>query len=323
MYEIKNLLLFSYDIPDMIPLAVRVILYGFDARVPIGGFPTKGYNYVMDELTKMKQPDTIFPENTYKEVFNHFYWSQKSRWAFKRLLLFWNDYRFKNQYGNEEDLYGNSFDDYEEPKLTLWDWRSRRYYRFGYTELIKHGYTKLNNYNNPTNPYINMPFHYCQCIRIHDFLKDHNILNTDQSKKSIVEKYTRFPNNMSLNVQNIMEKDGFTKLQDHIQSGPVSLAENILLNEIINSEVYLKNEKKTLSNEMKKTLFKLIVNEDDDISYVPDTKQEKQIFEIFVRYGLDKTIEYYNDWLHTNRKIFKVKRDRIRSPFYNIVINNE
>jgi len=307
----------------MIPLSVRVILYGFDTRVPNGGFPTKGYKSIMTELKRIKETITIFPENTYEEVFTHLYWSQKSRWAFKRLLLFWNDYRFKNQYGNEEDLYGNSFDDYQEPILTLWDWRSRRYYRFGYTELIEHGYTKLNSYNQPTNPYINMKFKECQCIRIHDFLKNNNVLNTPRNKKRIVEKYTRFPKNMFLNTQNLMEKDGFVKIQDHIRSGPSSLAEDILLDEIIDGNEYLKNDKKGLSEHMKKTLFKLIVNEQDDVSYVPDTKYEKMMFETFVRFGLDETINYYNEWLRINRKIFKVKRSRMKGPFYNIVMNNQ
>lgn len=314
--------MFLYGTPDMISLATHVILYGFDSKIPTGGFPTKGYKSVMDELERIKDTITIFPESTYQEVCREFYWSQKTRWAFKRLLLFWNDYRFKDQYGNEEDLYGNSFDDYEEPILTLWDWRSRRYYRFGYTELIEHGYSKLNAYAKPTNPYINMAFTYYQCVQIYNFLKEHDMLNGERNKKSIFQKYTRFPDNMFLNTQTLMEQDGFIKIQDHIQTSSRSLAEDILLYEIIDGDTSLKNDKISLSEEMKNILFRLIVNDKDDVSYIPDTKCEKIMFEIFVRFGLDETIDYYNRWLHHNRNIFKIRRNKIRGSLYNIVMNN-
>ena len=307
----------------MIPLSVRVILYGIETNVPKGGFPTKGYMSIMNELMKIKNSFTIFPKDTYSEVFEYFYWSQKSRWAFKRLLLFWNDRRFKNKYGNQEDLYGNTFDEYEEPVLTLWDWRSSRYYRFGYTELIEHGYSKLSNYHYPTNPYINMPFTYCQCIRIRRFLREHNtITDTSFDKKSIVYKYSRFPENMFLNTQHLMERNGFPKIQNHIQCGPSTLAEEILLDEIVEGIGKTKNDKKILSGEMRETLYKLIVNERNDVSYVPDTKYEKQMFEIFVKYGLDETINWYNEWLYKNRKVIKINESKIRGPFHDIVMRN-
>lgn len=306
----------------MIPLSVRVILYGIDPNIPKGGFPTKGYMPVMKELMKIKESITIFPKSTYGEGFEYFYWSQKSRWAFKKLLLIWNNYRFKNKYGNQEDLYGNSFDEYEEPVLTLWDWRSRRFYRFGYTELIEHGYSKLNTYHHPTNPYINMPFTYSQCIKIRTFLREYNmILGTSCHKKELVYKYSRW-HSMFINTQYLMEQNGFMKVQNHIPCGPNTPAENILLDEIIGNTIEIKSDKKILSDGMKEILYKLIINERSDISYVPDTKYEKQMFEVFVNYGLEETIRWYNEWLYKNRKIFKMKEPRVRDIFGNIVIAN-
>lgn len=305
----------------MIPLSVRVIMYGFNGRVPNGGFPTKGYAYVMDEVEKIRNSVTIFPEGTDKQVKRYFYWSQKTRWAFKRLLLFWNKYRYKNQYGNEEDLYGNSFDDYEEdePILTLWDWRSRRYYRFGYTELIEHGYSKLRTHHHPTNPYINMPFTLSQCIVIKTFLDHHTCVNITYVKRNIVHQYTRFPKDMFLNTQALMAHCGFMRFQDSIASGPGSLAEDILLEEIIDGTERIKEDKKLLSNDMKEILFKLIVNERNDLTYIPDTKCERQLFQIYTRYGIEFTLDWYNDWLNKNRKRYRVRSNRLRGPFHNIV----
>ena len=304
----------------MIPLSVRVILYGNDLDIPRGGFPTKGYLPVMNELIKIKNSDTIFPKGTYQEVSEYFYWSQKSRWAFKRLLLFWNKYRFKNTYGNHEDLYGISFDTYEEPVLTLWDWRSSRYYRFGYTELIEHGYSKLHTYHHPTNPYINMPFTYSQCIKIRVFLGQYNtIQGTSTDKMTLVYKYSRW-HSMFLNTQNVMEQNGFEKIQDHIQYGPSTPAEDILLDEIIGGIGEIRNDKRLLSDNIREILYKLIVNERDDIIYVPDTKCEKQMFEIFVKYGLAETIYWYTEWLYENRRILKVKDPVSRGLFHNTIV---
>lgn len=307
----------------MIPLSVRVIMYGFDANVPKGGFPTQGYKTIMDEVERIRNTDTLFPEGTDTQVERYFYWSQKTRWAFKRLLLFWNEHRFKNQYGNEDDLYGDSFSDYEDniPILTLWDWRSRRYYRFGYNELIEHGYSKLRSHAYPTNPYINMPFTLSQCIVIKTFLDDHTNVDVPCDKRNIVHKYTRFPKDMFLNTQNLMGQNGFMMFQDSIESGPRSVAEEILFEDIIDGTGQIKEDKKSLSKGMKEILFKLIVNERNDLIYIPNTKCERHLFQIYIKYGLRETLDFYKNWLNKNRKRFRVQNHKRRGPFYNMVMH--
>lgn len=302
----------------MIPLSVRVIMYGFGKEVPKGGFPTNGYSEIMTERLRMKNTSTIYPENTGNLLDAYYHKVQRTRWGFKRLLLRWNEYRFKNQYGNEEDLYGNPFEEYseDEPIVTIWDWRSLRYYRFGYQEIIDHMYSKLITNHHPTNPYINVPLTLSQCTRIQSFLDEHCSIHLQNDKNNLVYSYSRYPTNLFLNSQLIMKQNGFCTIQDQIPTGPCTPAEEILLDEIIGCPFKIRNDKKEMADQFRTILYRLIVNESNEISYVPDTKQEKQMYEIYARHGLMSVIAWYQNWIRENRKRFYLRRHIIRGPFY-------
>jgi hypothetical protein len=295
----------------MIPLYIRIIMYGFPGEVPPGGFPTLGYSSIMKELFRIRNTVTIFPKETASQLVYYHYWSQKTRWAFKKLLLLWNTHRFKNQYGNEEDLYGNSFDDYDEnePILTLWDWRSRRYYRFGHTEIVEHMYAKLVSNHKPTNPYINLPFTREQCIVMKDFLYKSPI--DSDTKRELVQKYSELPNNLLFNSQELMRQSGYQTVSERFPTDYMSDTDDIFLDEIIRDLKYVRDDKKVLANEYRKILYQLILIEQTDISFVPQTKCERVLYEKYIRYGLDRTIDWVNNWILLNRRKFYVKhKDR-------------
>jgi hypothetical protein len=285
---------------QMIPLHVRTILYGFHANVPPGGFPTQGYKNVMDTLEQIKNEITIFPKTAYDDVCNYFYWSQKSRWAFKRLLGFWNTYRFRNKIANEEDIYGNSFE--IENTLVLWDWNTRMYYQFTRDELIGIFTAKLQENIHPTNPYTNIPFTYAQCVRIHTFVGD-----TD----SFISVYTRFPKNMYLNTQAHMNERGFQNIDEYFPNTPQRPAEKILLREILKDVNSIQRDKEELRNEIENTMYKLLLHEQDTpICFVPSTQIEAHLYLLYTRYGLHSVIQWVKNWKRKNMRRFRIKHRR-------------
>lgn len=293
---------------QMIPEHVKIILYGFNGDVPEGGFPTLGYTNVMSNIEKIRTKNTIFPKEAYNEICLYYYWAQRTRWAFKKLLLFWYYRKYKNADGNDEDLYGNAINEINpENVLRIWDWRSKRHYNFSCDELIGLFKTKLKDNIKPKNPYNNLPFTYSQCAYIHNFLMSYNF--ADIVLPSPVLSYTRFPDNMYLNTQLQMQQCGYPTLKDRYTYSLRSMGEVTLLREVIGDHIKVKLDKVDLLSEIENILYLLILYESDNVCFVPDTKLEKCLYGIYCKYGLNKTIKWIKDWKLINKKIYRIRRD--------------
>lgn len=304
----------------MIPLHVRVILYGFDAKVPRGGFPTLGYSKVINSLDRIQNETTIFPETAYRDIVHYFYWSQKTRWAFKKLLLKWFSHKYKDSYGNDEDLFGNSFDDYSTSEiLSLWDWRSMRYYRFTREELIEMFTSKLNNNIHPRNPYNNLSFTTQQITRIREFICE----DLDIQVPLPVKSYLRFPENMYFNTQVHMNVQGFQTIKEVYQRRVNTPSQQILLREILYENTVVRTHKEELLNEIENTMFPILIHERSLITcFMPRTKVERNIYDMYVRKGLNNTIKYIRKWRYTNRKRLRVKNKAGSDAFVHISSNS-
>lgn len=285
----------------MIPDHIQMIVYGFGQSIPVGGFPTLGYQEIMSTFMRKR---TIFPVGTSRELLNRFHKIQKRRWAFKRLLLFWNQYRFKDAYGNTEDLIGNSFEDSN--CLSLWDWRCNKYYRFTKEDIEGHCGSKLRDNFHPTNPYINLPFTLGQITRINEYIR--KIGMTDRS----ICTYMRWGGSLYFNTQVLMDRDGFPSLT---RKTPCTNAERILLREITGVYVDLPR-----LDEMMNVLFSLLINEYSTKCLIPDTKIERVLYSIYSKWGIQGTIRWVQNWCHINRTQYQLKSRPEYKTFFTIKI---
>jgi hypothetical protein len=300
-------------------------MYGFDGKVPPGGFPTVGYKKIMENLENIKNTVTIFPKSAYTDISLWHYYSQKSRWAFKRLLNFWREHKYKNVYGNDEDLYGNDISDtIPDDILDLWDGISQRYYRFPREDIVSIFHSKLKNNIHPKNPYTNVEFSFAQCIRIHSFLyKEHNDISGNHTTQD-VKSYTRFPKNMLLNTQVQMEVQGFRNIKEYYNSTPRSNGVSILLREIIGKDTSLKYDKIGIYNDLKDTIFPLIINDSysQPLAIVPNTKIDKVLYEKYIKGNIFGVLNWVDKWLLQNRKICRVNKYHDTDIFVNLASNS-
>lgn len=293
-----------------IPAHVFVLLFGKVIDEPPGGFPTLGYSSVVKKVFELHKDSGIYPKSASSDLAEYFYWSQKSRWAFKRLLLKWNEKRFKDKIGNETDLMGDDIDESMEDILKLWDWKSRKHYIFRRDDLrgcIKY---KLDNNVHPTNPYTNLRFTPGQIERIHRFLNE-----TDNGSNV----YLKYNGIMLWNTYEIMHARGYNNIQSLGSYEDASVAEAVLFRELVYSS--FTTTKENLRKELLNVLYKLLLVENSNIAYVPARKMDLRLFNMYIIYGFNGALQWYYDWVRTNRehhyRLAPTSFEQVKMRFFN------
>lgn len=280
--------------------AVAIVVYGFPGIVPVGGFPTVGYTSVIKEVQRLQNDTGIFPPTIVKDTLLVFYYSQRIRWGFKKLLYNWYRYKNRDNISNTEDLIGNDIEKDSPNTILLWDWDSKKNYIFTHDDIVSHFNAKLKYNIHPTNPYTNIKLSYSQLLSIKNHLGS-----------SFSNPYLKYEGNMLINTQYNMVKSGYPEIEHMFDLSNISLAEVILLENILGNPSSVTRDKRILYKHIKDTIFKLLLVEDTNTALIPYTKIEYLLYNMYCKYDIEFVIDWTIEWINKNRKILVLKRSKI------------
>lgn len=284
-------------------IAVHTILYGVQMETPKGGFPTLKYLDVMQHIQHRQEHIGIFPVKSPLIAFAEFSKIQRTRWAFKKLIYAWFRKKIYDSktYANTTDLL---YDDFKEDDdiLHLWDWKTRKTYRFTKQDLIMYSRNKLKNNHSPKNPYTNIPLTFAQNICIYTFLGS-----------DYVFPYYRFGGDLYVNTQFNMIQDGLIPIHEYVSDmeAEMSDAQKHILKDFVGDWENVIESKLTLAQELAMNLAKLCLisnSVEDDIALLPTRKSEKTMFRIYDLTDFENVVYWFKDWIHKNRKKYIIRR---------------